>query len=294
MKFYGIAAITICLAVSSCSTTRFPAAEFPRSNADLSILATQTQIQSYYDIGDGSEVEASTIVLASGGLVGIGIAGVIDRVKFEATETIEPLQEHLSDYEIRERFLTHIQGARITDQLVVGTDPVIRHSSAPNSRQLSRPHITIEPQVRLSSDMRSLLVYIDVEEFDPRDRFTPSHAEFTQSYRFIWPLENGYGLSRREAVAEWMEYPKEELIALIEMGMQESTGMLEMHLDQQTPVLENSDEAVRLPATGRFFLWRKSGEIFWFAKKSGQDALLAVPEHAIGPPLERDPHARLR
>ncbi|RFF29937.1 hypothetical protein [Wenzhouxiangella sediminis] len=284
MRNYSVAALTACLLLSACATTRYTEGEFPRRNADLDILATQQEIESEawrphpLFVGTGAALAGASGGLAMG-LVGFGM---MDAKKEDATKALAPLRERLDGYDFGSQFAARIQSADITERLVADAEPVVWDPPGPpEDREIERRLITIEPRVQLSSDMRSLLVDIEVWEFFPRDGYTPSRKGFSQTYRFLWPLADGDDLEREEAAAAWLERPREDLVALIETGMAHTVGMLETHLKQGTPALENTDELIRIQPPGNYYLWQDHQEVSWLARKWRRGIFYAVPDHAI-------------
>lgn len=290
MKTHGIVAVIASLLLSACATTRFPEAEFPKNDTDLDILATQQEIEAETKLPNplvvGGLAGAGGIV---GGVVVGAMAGNMYRTNKErAAEAIVPLRDHMGEYDLSGEFVERIQAAAITEQLVSGAEPVVwRSPGPPEEREIERRLITLEPRVRLSNDMRTLLVDLKVWEFFPRDGYTPPRDGFSQKYRFLWPLTEDDELDRDEALAAWLDRPRNDLIALIEMGMEQTTKMLETHLKQKAPVFEDRDEIVRIPPSGNFYLWQEHEETSWLARKSSRGVFYAVPDHAIETAPER-------
>ncbi len=284
MRIHGPAAIAAGLLLCACATTRFSENEFPRSDTDLDILATQREMGTEAWVPNGFVTgTGSAIAGAAGGLVMglVSLKMVHDQIE-SAEEAIAPVRERLDGYDIGSQFAERIQSADITQRLVADTEPVVWNPPGPpEDREIERRLITIEPRVQLSSDMRSLLVDIEVWEFFPRDGYTPSRKGFSQTYRFLWPLTGSDELEREEAAAAWQERSREDLIGLIETGMAHTVGMLETHLRQGTPAFENAEELVRIQPSGNYYLWQDHQEISWLAKKSWRGVFYAVPDHAI-------------
>jgi hypothetical protein len=276
MKIHVIAAAIACSTLFGCATSpRFSEAEFPRSDADIDILASQQEID--------SETSVTNAGAAGGGLLGVLISGAIDNTRNDrAEEAILPFRDYLIDYDLSDAFVKRIQESGVTKKLVVSTEPVVRRSvRPPEERVIERPLIIIEPRVMLSNDMRSLMVDLNVWEVEPPDGPKPAKTGVSQSYRFLWPLEGGDDLDRDEAVAAWIEHPKDDLVELIETGMDQTIRMLDTHLRQQTLVFEDEEELVDIPATGRFHLWQQHDDVTWAANNRGWGLIYAVPNHAV-------------
>lgn len=284
MRNHGVAALTVCLLLSACATTRYTEGEFPRRNSDLDILATQREMGTEAWVPNGFVTgTGSAIAGAAGGLVMglVSLKMVHDQIE-SAEEAIAPVRERLDGYDIGSRFAARIQSADITGRLVADAKPVVWNPPGPpEDREIERRLITIEPRVQMSSDLRQLLVDIEVWEFFPRDGYTPSRKGFSQTYRFLWPLAGSDELEREEAAAAWQKRPREDLIGLIETGMAHTVGMLETHLRQGTPAFENTEELVRIQPSGNYYLWQDHQGVSWLAKKWGHGVFYAVPDHAI-------------
>lgn len=274
MRVHGISAVVTCSLLCACATTDLSEMEYPIDNADLDILGTQQEL----------EFETSMATpLAAAGVVGLLIAGTMHDVKKDrAAEAIAPIHDYLAEYDLSDQFIKRIQAANITGQLVKGAEPIVwEPPGPPQDREIDRTLITIDPRVRLSNDMRILLVDLEVWEATPRDGYTTPKREFSQAYRFLWPLPDSDGLDRKEAATAWTDRPRERLVSLIETGMDETVRMLETHLEQQTLVFDDPEEIVRIPASGRYYLWQEHEDSAWVAKKSGRGIIYAVPDHAI-------------
>lgn len=276
MKIHGMVAIIACSLLYGCATApRFSEAEFPRNDADLEILATQQEID--------SETNVTNPGAAGGGLLGVLIATSIDNTKNDrAEEAVTPIRDYLIDYDMTDQFVERIEASGVAERLVVGAEAVVRQSvRKPEERDIDRPLIMIEPHVQLSNDMRALMVDLNVWEMEPGEGERSAKKGVSQSYRFLWPLEDGDGLDRTEAVAAWVERPRDEMIDLIEMGMDETLNMLDEHLRQQTLVFEDKETRIRIPAAGHYNRWQTRGDFIWVADSSGWGRIYAVPERAI-------------
>lgn len=284
MTMRDTAALAACIVLSACSTTRFPEDEFPRSGTDLEMLATQQGIEREAKEFNGTFAIAAGTVL--GGAVG-GVAGLLVSTsgqmnKYQRAESVAPLRDHLGRYDLGTEFAERIQATDIAEELVSDVDPVVWNAPGPpEDRELKRKLIEINPRVQLSNDMQALVVKIEVEEVFPRNGHTIPKKGFSQSYRFVWPLKSKIELEDSQALEAWLEHSPEVLLALIDASMEHTVRMFETHLEQQTPVFEDTEELVRIQPSGHFLLWQEHGEVSWLARKSARGAFYAVPDHAI-------------
>ncbi len=266
-----------------CATTpKFSDVDFPKDDADLTILVTQEELRP--EASDSSGVVAGGVLLgAVGGLLSAGVAAGIDAERnARAEDAIEPLRDSLIDYDLSERFVEHIQQSRVEERLVVGASPELRTDELViTDLELDRPLVLLVPEVKLSNDMMNLLVDLAVTEIAPRERDGWPIQGMSRTFRFMWPLETEENLDREEAVAVWSNHSAEDLMDLIERGMVETLRMMSAHLDEGELAFEDEDSRVHMTENERVWLWRESGEFTWLAHTSGRGIVYAVPDHAI-------------
>lgn len=274
MKIHVIVTVIACSLLYGCATApRFSEAEFPRSDADVEVLAVHQEIGA----------EASQTSAGGAGLIGLLVASSVNNVRNDrAEEAIAPLRDYLIEYDLSDEFARRIRESEAIERFVVGGEATVRSSFLPpEERSLKRPLINIEPRVLLSNDMRNLFVDVYVVEAVPVEGKNSARRGVHQSYRFVWPLEGGDGLDREEAVAAWMERPEDELVAIIELGMEQTTSMLNEHLRQKTLVFEDDQTRLEVPSQGRYHVWQEREEVTWLAHTNGVGKIYSVPNHAI-------------
>lgn len=272
MRIHGVTAIVACLLLAGCATTEVSDLNFPRGDTDLHILGTQQKIEPETNIPKSLSM-----------LGGFAVAVTVYEVKKRrAAESITPIRDELAEHDLGDLFVNRIQTADITGRLVDGTEPVVWDSpEALEDREVKRTTIMIEPRVKLSNDMRTLMVDLEVWEFHPGNRYKLPDRGFSLSYSFLWRLEDADSLDRAEAVAAWLDHPQMELIDVIEMGMDETVQMLETHLHQETLVFDEPDEVVSAPTSGRFYLWQDHEDTSWLSRNSGKGTIYSIPHHVI-------------
>lgn len=276
MKIHAILVIVASSLLYGCATSpRLSEAGFPRTEGDVDILAVQQEIKAEVLVMDGGT--------AGGGLLGMLMANAMTNKMTDQSESmISPLRDHLIDFELRETFVERIQNSSAIERLVIGAEPVVRHAErSKEERYIDRPLITIEPEVQLSYDMRSMLVELYVSELKPwKNRDSPMEG-VSERYQFKWPLDGTSDMNREESLAAWLALPADDVTAIIEMGMDETIAMLETHLEQGALVFEDAETRVRIPGTGRLNVWQSHDGITWFAASSGNSSIYAIPDHGV-------------
>jgi hypothetical protein len=265
------------LALSGCVTQpKFSEAGFPRTDVDIEIRAIQQQIEA-----EGSNTASPAI--AAFGLVGLAIGlGVDSRAGRLAEEAIEPLREKLIDYAIAERFAERIDQSGVSGLLVEGIAPVIlTDADQLSERSLARPVIALSPEVRFSNDIRSLVVDFSIYELIPSDRGRTYKVGLRQSFSFRWALKNRRNLNRKQAAEAWNRLAADELVELIELGMDETLAMAVALLNERELHFADPKAVLRVDLPYTYRLWRRSENLQWLVPRSGIGAIIAAPWHGI-------------
>lgn len=86
--------------------------------------------------------------------------------------------------------------------------------------------MVIRPSVQFENDMSALLVELRVAELLPNGQGRLPKFGIGQFYHFIWPIPTEDRLNREQAAEQWSQWSRDDLVALIERGMDETLKQL--------------------------------------------------------------------
>ncbi len=268
----GLIVLASLLLGACASMPRLSQMELPRTDADLVIVMSQQEL----------EVVPSVIGVQVGGMLGgMSIDSTNDR---NAEQAFAPLRDRLLDYELAQVFADKLMASGVTGQLVAGAEPTLRFEQMANdSVRLSRPMLVLVPTVRMENLLRALVVQVHLYELLPNPNGGRANRGASHYYKFVWPVNANVRLGREEAIALWLEWSNDDLVALIERGMDESLRMLSAHLDEPVLALPNQGTRVRsvYVQSHSELVWRVSGDLRWLAGSPDGWVITALPDHGI-------------
>ncbi len=266
-------------ALTGCVTTKpMSETEFPHSDWDVVINATQQEIE--------TETSSTDPMMAGGGLLGVLIVHAVDSSKNSSAEdAVTGLRDKLLTFDVSEEFSVRILESGVAERLSQVDPLVSREPRDFRADPLSRHAVTLDPTVKFSNDLSTLVVQLVASEYEADDRGRPKWTGFTQTYQYLHPLPEPEAGDKRDHYADaWMDHETEALEGLIARGMDATIAMLDYHVQERG--FEVSDARYRIKDywnRTRYREWRREDSLVWLAGSDDARTVMAVDEQSLEP-----------
>jgi len=256
-------------------------AQLPRDGWQTRIDATQKEVE--------SEASNTNAMAGGGGLLGVLIAHGIDSTRnSRAQDALVPIRNLLIEYPLMDRFVELIRASDIPAELTTNAQLNVSHELPDNAPQPES--MSLVPRVIFTNRLSALMVRLHFTEIGRAKDGDPEATGVHQTYEFAWPIEEPSSGDYREDYSDvWVAKGREEMISLIELGMNETVAMFSQHLKQ--PHLQLSERKYRIPNYNRLQplpklkLWQDRGELFWLAKKPESHTIYGSIAPLVGPKI---------
>ena len=255
---------TLVVLVSGCVTTvRLAEMDLPKDQAEIRIFVEQTEIEP-------RESRRLPYAFPAFGIYGLLVANEINMANDAQAELlISDLRERLEGIDFGGMYLSRIKQAGVLDELSNEPQVSVSQEDPDYSEWVSgESWFELIPRVQFSNDMRTLLVSLELAYLT-----TPLNTgswrpkrHFHHLYLFAWPAIDGDvdRIDAYEAAAAWQARSDEELLNLIEEGIETTYRMLTASLEGPRPAAGSARFASRprsLLPTSR--IWQVDGDIMW-------------------------------
>lgn len=143
------------------------------------------------------------------------------------------------EYPVGAVFAEKLRAGVDWDRVASGVEPSVEPDRVDLERAagLTRPRLEVIPEVEFSTDMNTLVVRVGVAWITPpRQPGGRNGIGFVQRYEFAWAATHLRKKMRPEdATSAWIARSREEVIELVELGMDTVIELWAFHLDH--PVL---------------------------------------------------------
>lgn len=264
--------------MSACATLHLSELELPLDSVYIAILADQEQLVPQPSIGS-----AGTAILF-GSLANAVVQG---HQNTQSDLVIAPLRERLREIDLGYLWASRLVEADVL-RLLSDSPRVHLYRAAPegNSAMSEDSWFVVRPRIRMTHDMRMLLVSLELAYFSAAPGYRLGRrTHFHNLYQFGWPVVESdfYRLDRAGAIEVWNSWSDEELLQLIETGVATTLRMLEANFLDPRPQTQSGrfDSA----PTQLFYgarIWHVDEETVWLTTRQAHFAnFYAFPRNSL-------------